>query len=159
MKLPSSVKDSKSELKYGFYGRLNSEFPSQIIVDITEVCNLECIHCPHTEFKKSEYYGGRFLFMKVKSLIDEGEFILSSFTTKQKESFEALKEHDLAADWMVAPQQGGILWEVCSHLAYLQLHFLPDISEPEARRLWLHAEISCNPMQWSYPDQWSHENQ
>ena len=48
-------------VKYGFYGRLKGEFPSQIIVDVTEVCNLACIHCPHPEFKKSEHYGGRFL--------------------------------------------------------------------------------------------------
>lgn len=48
-----------SELKYGFYGRLKAEFPSQIIADITEVCNLACIHCPHLEFTKSEYYAAR----------------------------------------------------------------------------------------------------
>lgn len=46
---------------YGFYGRLKAEFPSQIIVDVTEVCNLACIHCPHSEFKKSKHYGARML--------------------------------------------------------------------------------------------------
>lgn len=46
---------------YGFHGRLKAEFPSQIIVDLTEVCNLACIHCPHPEFKKSEHYAGRYL--------------------------------------------------------------------------------------------------
>ena len=66
---------------------------------------------------------------KAKSLIDRGAFNLVSFTTRQKESFELLKAHKLAADWMVAPEQGGILLEVCTHLAYLQLHFLPDIRE------------------------------
>ena len=72
MELPSYVKNSKSEKKYGFYGRLKSEFPSQLIVDITEVCNLECIHCPHTEFKKSEYYSGRFLEPELNAkLVDE----------------------------------------------------------------------------------------
>ena len=48
-------------MKYGFYDRLKGEFPSQIIVDATEVCNLACIHCPHPEFKKSEHYAGRYL--------------------------------------------------------------------------------------------------
>ena len=33
--------------KYGFYERLSKEFPSQVMVDITEVCNLGCIHCTH----------------------------------------------------------------------------------------------------------------
>ena len=47
--------------KYGFYGRLKAEFPSQIVVDATEICNLACIHCPHPLFKKSEHYGGRSL--------------------------------------------------------------------------------------------------
>lgn len=47
--------------QYGFYDRLSAEFPSQVIVDATEVCNLACIHCPHPEFKKSEHYKARFL--------------------------------------------------------------------------------------------------
>ena len=46
---------------YGFYDRLNAEFPSQIIVDATEICNLACIHCPHPEFKKSIHYSGKYL--------------------------------------------------------------------------------------------------
>ena len=46
---------------YGFSGRLTAEFPSQVIIDVTEVCNLACIHCPHPEFKKSEHYDARYL--------------------------------------------------------------------------------------------------
>jgi pyruvate-formate lyase-activating enzyme len=49
------------ESKYGFQGRLTADFPSQIVVDITEVCNLACIHCPHPEFKKSPAYSHAFL--------------------------------------------------------------------------------------------------
>lgn len=48
-------------MKGVFYGRLKESFPSQVIVDVTEVCNLECIHCPHPEFKKSEVYAARYL--------------------------------------------------------------------------------------------------
>jgi len=66
---------------------------------------------------------------KAKLLIDNGAFNLVSFSTRQKESFEVLKAFGFATDWMVAPEQGGIIWEVCSHLAYLQLHFLPNIKE------------------------------
>lgn len=47
--------------EYGFGGRLSADFPSQVIIDVTEVCNLECIHCPHPEFKKSKYYATRYL--------------------------------------------------------------------------------------------------
>ena len=66
---------------------------------------------------------------RAKRMVDSGQCDLLSFTTSQKESFETLKAHDLAPAWNVAPQQRGIIWEVCCHLAYLQLHFLPDIEE------------------------------
>jgi predicted dehydrogenase len=67
--------------------------------------------------------------MQAKSLVDSGKFDLLSFIATQKESFEFLKAHNLAPAWNVAPEQRGIIWEVCCHLAYLQLHFLPDITE------------------------------
>src|SRR4030042_1863551 len=61
-----------AEIKYGFYDRLKADFPSQIIVDITEVCNLACTHCPHPEFRKSKQYGARFLAPELnKKLVDE----------------------------------------------------------------------------------------
>lgn len=66
---------------------------------------------------------------KAKALVDSGAFNLFSFRTTQKESFELLRSHDLAPTWNVTPEQKGIIWEVCCHLAYLQLHFLPDIRE------------------------------
>ncbi len=66
---------------------------------------------------------------KAKSLVEKGAFNIASFRTVQKESFEILKANGLAADWMIMPKQKGIIWEVCSHLAYLQLHFLPDIKD------------------------------
>ena len=47
--------------KYTFYGRLNAGFPSQIIVDLTERCNLACKHCPHSIFQRSSEYSGRSL--------------------------------------------------------------------------------------------------
>jgi MoaA/NifB/PqqE/SkfB family radical SAM enzyme len=57
--------------KYGFYDRLTAEFPSQIIVDLTEVCNLACIHCPHPDFKKSEHYGRRYLDLELNAKMAE----------------------------------------------------------------------------------------
>jgi molybdenum cofactor biosynthesis enzyme MoaA len=58
--------------KYDFQGRLKAEFPSQIIVDATEVCNLECIHCPHPEFKRSEHYATRYLDVSIHTkMVDE----------------------------------------------------------------------------------------
>lgn len=52
---------SSNEVEYDFGGRLTADFPSQIIMDITEVCNLACTHCPHPDFAKSEHYDGRHL--------------------------------------------------------------------------------------------------
>ena len=59
-------------VKYGFYDRLTAEFPSQVIVDVTEVCNLACIHCPHPQFKKSEHYAARYLDVDLHNkMVDE----------------------------------------------------------------------------------------
>ena len=57
---------------YGFEGRLTADFPSQIVIDITEVCNLACIHCPHPDFKKSEHYDARYLSPELNAkVVDE----------------------------------------------------------------------------------------
>lgn len=50
--------DTSTAPRYGFYGRLRAEFPSQVIIDTTELCNLACIHCPHPQFKQSKHYSG-----------------------------------------------------------------------------------------------------
>ncbi len=47
--------------EYGFSRRLPAEFPSQVIIDVTELCNLACTHCPHPDFKRSAFYAGRSL--------------------------------------------------------------------------------------------------
>jgi len=66
---------------------------------------------------------------KAKALVDSHAFNLLSFRTTQKESFDLLRALNLAPMWNVFPEQKGIIWEVCCHLVYLQLHFLPDIRE------------------------------
>lgn len=66
------IKENTSSPKYDFGGRLTAEFPSQVIVDITEVCNLACIHCPHPEFKKSVHYSARYLEPELNvKIVDE----------------------------------------------------------------------------------------
>ncbi len=72
MKSASPGKNNETPEKYGFYGRLQAKFPSQIIVDNTELCNLACIHCAHPQFKKSPFYGGRTLDPDLSArLVDE----------------------------------------------------------------------------------------
>jgi UDP-N-acetyl-2-amino-2-deoxyglucuronate dehydrogenase len=65
----------------------------------------------------------------LKSVAFSEGFNLTSFRTSHRENFEWLKAHNLAQPWNVHPEHGGILWEVGTHLAYLQLHFLKDINE------------------------------
>jgi len=57
---------------YGFNGRLSELFPSQLMVDITEVCNLGCIHCAHPAFKLSKVYAKSMLDPKLnQKAVDE----------------------------------------------------------------------------------------
>jgi predicted dehydrogenase len=66
---------------------------------------------------------------RAKALVESGAFNLYSLRTNLKANFEDLKGRDYAPPWNVQPQQRGIIWEVCCHHAYMQLHFLPDIEE------------------------------
>lgn len=69
---PSTSAPTTVGAEYGFVDRLRPEFPSQILADLTEVCNLGCIHCPHPDFKKSEHYGGRYLDPELNAkMVDE----------------------------------------------------------------------------------------
>lgn len=61
----------KGDSKYGFGGRLAADFPSQILMDITEVCNLACIHCPHPVFSKSEHYASRYMDVELNDKMIE----------------------------------------------------------------------------------------
>jgi MoaA/NifB/PqqE/SkfB family radical SAM enzyme len=68
--MPSSAQTERP--LYGFQGRLRAEFPSQVIADTTEICNLACTHCSHPEFKKSEHYAARLLQPDLnRKMVDE----------------------------------------------------------------------------------------
>ena len=59
-------------MKYGFQSHLTESFPSQVMVDITEVCNLGCIHCTHPSFKLSDVYQKSMLDPELnKKMVDE----------------------------------------------------------------------------------------
>ena len=62
----------QNSMQYGFGDRLSAAFPSQVIVDVTEVCNLACTHCPHPEFKNTPYYEARYLQPELNAkMVDE----------------------------------------------------------------------------------------
>lgn len=54
-------------MAYGFGDRLSAAFPSQVIIDVTELCNLACTHCPHPAFKQSSHYAGRSLAFELSA--------------------------------------------------------------------------------------------
>ncbi|ACO85378.1 radical SAM/SPASM domain-containing protein [Clostridium botulinum] len=59
---------------YKFKGRLKEEFPSQIIVDVAEICNLACVHCPHSQYQKSGKLSGNFIDVELNSkMVNEVE--------------------------------------------------------------------------------------
>ena len=59
-------------MNFGFYNHLSETFPSQIMIDVTEYCNLKCIHCPHPVFSESDLWTGAQLKVEThKKLIDE----------------------------------------------------------------------------------------
>jgi MoaA/NifB/PqqE/SkfB family radical SAM enzyme len=55
------TENEREQRAYGFTGRLTADFPSQVLVDVAEVCNLACTHCPHPEFKRSEHYSAAYV--------------------------------------------------------------------------------------------------
>ncbi len=61
MKQTDTIRNDKTQQRYGFYGRLTQGFPSQLNIDTTEHCNFACIHCLHQEFERSDRFSGAFL--------------------------------------------------------------------------------------------------
>jgi perosamine synthetase len=69
---PAQPAQMAGEHHYGFGGRLTAAFPSQVIVDVSEVCNLACTHCEHPAFKRSHHYAARMLDVTLHDkLVDE----------------------------------------------------------------------------------------
>lgn len=62
-------------MSYGFQKGLPAEFPSQVVIDVTEVCNLACIHCPHPTFKAGPLYSAAMLdpALNAKAIDEVGE--------------------------------------------------------------------------------------
>jgi predicted dehydrogenase len=66
--------------------------------------------------------------MQAKAIVDSADFDLTSFRVSVKESASLIG----APNWVVTPEQGGVIWETGCHPAYLQLHFLKDITDIHA---------------------------
>jgi len=63
--------------------------------------------------------------LKAKKLVDSGFYDVVSFKTSVKENPYLYS----VPAWNTSPKEKGIIWEVGCHPAYLQLHFLKDVTE------------------------------
>lgn len=61
-----------NNLKYGFRKQENEVFPSMVFAEITNVCNLRCIHCPYSYVSKQKFYKPRHMKFNIyKNIVDE----------------------------------------------------------------------------------------
>jgi len=63
--------------------------------------------------------------MQAKAAVDSGDFPLIYFRVSVKESPEKIG----VPSWIATAEEGGILWEIGCHSAYLQLHFLNEVHD------------------------------
>ncbi len=65
-----------SSTEYGFRDQREKQFPLMICLEITNVCNFHCIHCPYTYVSQRREYVPRFMQMQVyeKILEETSEF-------------------------------------------------------------------------------------
>lgn len=46
----------RTDLEYGFLSEREKNFPAMVVMEITNVCNLECVHCPYVFISKRKDY-------------------------------------------------------------------------------------------------------
>lgn len=72
-------------VEYGFQSEEAKKFPSMVILDITNVCNLECSHCPHKSIKKLPGYKPTFMqwntYKKIIKELSENNILLFRFAS------------------------------------------------------------------------------
>ncbi|HBG62606.1 MAG: hypothetical protein A2Y03_05675 [Omnitrophica WOR_2 bacterium GWF2_38_59] len=66
------MQDRSLNKKYGFSSEKSKTFPLMVVVEITNVCNLECIHCPYSFISKDKNYRPRHMEMDIyRKITDE----------------------------------------------------------------------------------------
>ncbi|MGE5197247.1 MAG: radical SAM protein, partial [Deltaproteobacteria bacterium] len=75
--MPENIKSGADhmetkQLKYDFLKDSDREFPTMVVVGITNVCNLACVHCYYKDFIKLPRYKPAFMDPKLyKKIVDE----------------------------------------------------------------------------------------
>lgn len=75
------MKDEVTFIKdYGFKSERDSTFPPMVFAEITNVCNLRCIHCPYSLISQENFYRPRHMkinvFKKIVEQVAEFENII-----------------------------------------------------------------------------------
>lgn len=78
--------------------------------------------------------------MQAKAMVDSGDFPLAYFRVSVKENRQKIG----FPSWIMTAKEGGILWEIGCHPAYLQLHFLKNVSEVFARGVRIKNQVRDN---------------
>lgn len=59
-------------MKYGFKNKYDEEFPSMVVAEICNVCNLKCLHCGYRKVIESPSYKPQYLELSLfKKIVDE----------------------------------------------------------------------------------------
>jgi sulfatase maturation enzyme AslB (radical SAM superfamily) len=65
-------KTDKHKSEYGFKSEENKIFPPMVFAEITNVCNLKCIHCPYPQISQKESYKPLYMDFNIyKKIVDE----------------------------------------------------------------------------------------
>ncbi len=66
------IEQSETNKEYGFLSEAHAVFPPMVIVEINNVCNLECIHCPYRFISRQKDYSPRYMSWDLyKKIVDE----------------------------------------------------------------------------------------
>jgi MoaA/NifB/PqqE/SkfB family radical SAM enzyme len=66
------MKTISPKTKYGFLNEQDKLFPPMVVLEITNVCNADCIHCPHTLFSKDVNYKPKHMNWELfEKIVDE----------------------------------------------------------------------------------------
>lgn len=72
MKDASRAEFPRKKTRYGFKKEQDSLFPPMVFVEITNVCNLGCVHCPYPFVSRQNSYKPRYMDLAIyKKIADE----------------------------------------------------------------------------------------
>ena len=107
--LPPKSPEPVATGSFGFVESEHASFPPIIIVAVTNVCDLECIHCAHPIIKQDEGYRPRFMAPEIHTRLVEqvAEFRDQLWVFRYAADGESLL-HPLFVDFVEEAKRAGI---------------------------------------------------